>query len=180
MTVKAEHRSAATPRTGRPAPLRARNVLLASHDTAGSRAAECAALDALSEGGRLHHLVVVPEFWQSITGDGWRINASTEHAFCDYVEATIEREILAHLVRVNGEARLRGIQYSAGSKHGPLATCLIEAARESDFDLVVIGAPRPKRHPGLRSRMDLDKLTRSLDVPLVIIPHPAGRPPEAS
>ena len=56
-----------------------------------------------------------PEFWQSITGDGWRINASTEHQFCDYLEAQIEREILDHLVRVNAQARARGILYSAGS-----------------------------------------------------------------
>ena len=181
MTVKVEHRSAAPPRAGheRHALLLARNVLLASHDTVGSRAAELAALDAVAKGGRLHQLVIVPEFWQSITGDGWRINASTEHEFCNYVEATIEKEILTHLNRVSGEARLRGIEYSAGSKHGRLETCLIETARESDFDLVVIGAPRPRSSTGLRSRMNLDKLVRGLRVPLVVIPHPAGPASEA-
>jgi hypothetical protein len=181
MIEKTEHQSAAVPRTGRERqmPLRARSVLLASHDTAGSRAAERAALDTLLEGGRLHHLVIVPEFWQSITGDGWRINASTEHAFCGYLEATIESEILTHLARVNGEARSRGIQYSAASKHGRLETCLIEAAGGQDFDLVVIGAPRPRGHAGLRSRINLDKLARGLSVPLVIIPHPANGSSEA-
>ncbi len=143
-------------------PLRATSVLLASHDTDGSRAAERAALDAVVAGGRLHHLVIVPEFWQGMTGDGWRINASTEHAFCDYLEAQIEREIMEHLTRVNAEARSRGIGYSAGSKHGRLEDCLIAAAHEQAFDLVVIGARRPKGHPGLRSRIDLDRLTRGL------------------
>jgi len=181
MTVKVEHRPAALPRAGceRHTPLLARSVLLASHDTVGSRAAELAALDAVAEGGRLHHLVIVPEFWQSITGDGWRINASTEHAFCDYVEATIEKEILTHLSRVSREARLRGIEYSAGSKHGRLEACLIETSRESDFDLVVIGAPRPRGHAGLRSRMDLETLVRGLGVPLVVIPYPTGGSSEA-
>ena len=106
--------------------MRASSVLLASHDTDGSRAAERAALDALLEGGRLHHLVIVPEFWQGISGDGWRINASTEHAFCDYVEATIENEIMAHLTRVNREARRRGIEYSASAKTETLKNKLAE------------------------------------------------------
>ncbi len=156
----------------RRSPLRAASVLLASHDTTGGQAAERAALDALEVGGSLHHLVIVPEFWQSITGDGWRINASTEHQFCDYLEGQIEREILEHLGRVNARARARGIRYSAGSKHGRLEDCLIAASREGAYDLVVIGAPRPKGQPGFRSRIDLDKLTRGLRVPLVVIPHP--------
>jgi nucleotide-binding universal stress UspA family protein len=176
MSVKAQHRAAAPsssqPEHERPVPLRASSVLLASHDTEGSRAAERAAFDAVVRDGRLHHLVIVPEFWQSITGDGWRINASTEHLFCDYLENQIEREILEHLGRVNGEARARGIVYSAGSKHGRLEDCLIATTQEGDYDLVVIGAPRPKGRRGLRSRMDLDRLARGLRIPFVVIPHP--------
>jgi hypothetical protein len=152
--------------------LRASSVLLASHDTQGSRAAERAALDAVVEGGRLHHLVIVPEFWQSITGDGWRINASTEHLFCDYLEAQIEHEALEHMRRVNAAACARGIHYSAGSKHGRLEDCLIAASKEAHYSLVLIGAPRPKASPGLRSRIDLNKLVRGLRTPLVVIPHP--------
>jgi nucleotide-binding universal stress UspA family protein len=175
MSMKVEHRAAAPllrPERERYSPLRANSILLASHDTEGSRAAERVALDSVVEGGRLHHLVIVPKFWQSITGDGWRINASTEHAFCDYLEAQIEREIMEHLVRVNREAQSRRVQYSAGSKHGDLESCLIATAEESDFDLVVIGAHRPKGHHGLRSRIDFDKLARGLRVPLVVVPHP--------
>jgi nucleotide-binding universal stress UspA family protein len=178
MSVKAQHRAAAPSSSQpeheheRPVPLRASSVLLASHDTEGSRAAERAAFDAVVRDGRLHHLVIVPEFWQSITGDGWRINASTEHEFCDYMEAQIEREIMEHLARVHTAARARGIHYSAGSKHGRLEDCLLAASQEADFDLVIIGAPRPKGRPGLRSRLDLDRLARGLRIPLVVIPHP--------
>lgn len=157
---------------GGPVPLRASSVLLASHDTQGSRAAERAALDAVVEGGRLHHLVIVPDFWQSITGDGWRINASTEHLFCDYLEAQIERETLEYMAQVNAAARARGIHYSAGSKHGRLAECLIAASNEAHYHLVVIGAPRPKACPGLYSRIDLNKLARGLRAPLLVVPHP--------
>ena len=171
--------SPSRPEHDKTSPLRAASVLLASHDTDGSRAAERAALDAVATGGRLHHLVIVPEFWQGMTGDGWRINASTEHAFCDYLEAQIEREIIEHLSRVDVEARSRGIGYSAGSKHGRLEDCLIAAAHEQAFDLVVIGSPRPKGHPGLRSRIDLDRLVRGLRVPLVIVPHPGYGAPGA-
>ena len=175
MTAKSRERAAAA--TPRPAPIsrltvKAASVLLASHDTEGSRAAERAAFDAVAEGGRLHHLVIVPEFWKSITGDGWRINASTEHAFCDYMEAQIEREILEHLSRVHRAAEARGIQYSAGSKHGPLEDCLVAASEEAEFDLVIVGAPRPKGQPGLRSRVDLGKVARAIRVPLLVIPHP--------
>lgn len=182
MSTERDRRAVASPSRPvreRTSPLRAARVLLASHDTDGSRAAERAALDAVVAGGWLHHLVIVPEFWQGMTGDGWRINASTEHAFCDYLEAQIEREIMEHLTRFSLEARARGIGYSAGSKHGRLEDCLIAAAREQAFDLVVIGAPRPKGHPGLRSRIDLDRLTRGLRVPLVVVPHPGYGAPAA-
>ncbi len=176
MTAAIGHHRAAAPALQSephgPVPLRATSVLLASHDTEGSRAAERAALDAVVEGGRLHHLVIVPEFWQSITGDGWRINASTEHLFCDYLEGQIEREILEYMGRVNAAARARGIHYSAGSKHGRLEECLIAASKEAKYHLVVIGAPRPKTCPGLYVRIDLNKLARGLRAPLVVIPHP--------
>ena len=175
MSSDRDRRAVASPlrsESEKTSPLRATRVLLASHDTAGSRAAVRAALDAVVAGGQLHHLVIVPEFWQGMTGDGWRINASTEHAFCDYLEAQIEREIMEHLTRVSVEAQSRGIGYSAGSKYGRLEDCLIAAAQEQAFDLVVIGARRPKGHAGLRSRIDLDRLTRGLRVPLVVVPHP--------
>jgi nucleotide-binding universal stress UspA family protein len=175
MSTKVGHPAAeGLPRDGgeRSTLLAAESVLLASHDTEGSRAAEQVALDAVAQGGRLHHLVIVPEFWQSITGDGWRINASTEHDFCEYLEGRIEQEIMEHLTRVNRKAQWRGIDYSASSRHGRLEDCLIAAAEAADFDLVIIGAPRPKGHPGLRSRIDLNRLLRGLRVPLVVVPHP--------
>ena len=152
--------------------LRARSVLLASHGTDGARAAEAAALDIVAPGGRLHHLLIVPELWQGMSGDGWRINAITEHEFCDYLEAQLERETIVELRRVAGEAERRGITYSAASEFGALEQHLAAAAGKDHYDLIVIGAPRPKGLIGLRSRMRLDRLARMLPIPLLIVPHP--------
>ena len=159
---------------GRRSPFRVKCLLLASHDTDGARAAEQAALAAVEPGGCLHHLVIVPEFWRSMTGDGWRINASTEHAFCDYLEGQIDAEIRGHLSRVHAEARSRGLDYSARSEVGPLAETLIRIANAGEFELVMIGAPRPRRVGGLRSRMDLTALSRGLRVPLIVVPRPSA------
>jgi nucleotide-binding universal stress UspA family protein len=152
----------------------ARSVLLASHDTTGARAAEQAVLDGMAPGGAIHHLVIVPELWQGMTGDGWRCNGSNVRDFCDYLEGQIDREIEAHLSRVHAAAVARGLGYEASSRHGPLAECLIEEARRGDFELVVIGAPRPKGTTGLRSRMNVEKLMRGLPVPLLVVPHSAA------
>ncbi|KAB2846349.1 MAG: universal stress protein [Hyphomicrobiaceae bacterium] len=162
--------SAPEARGKRPSPFRVRSLLLASHDTLGARAAEEAAFDAVEPGGRLLHLVIIPEFWRSMTGDGWRINASTEHAFCDYLEGQIDAEIREHLRRVHARAQSYGIDYSARSEVGPLAETLIRVANAGAFELVMIGAPRPRKASGFRSRMDLTALARGLKVPLAVIP----------
>ena len=41
-----------------------------------------------------------------------------------------------------------------------------------EYDLVVMGAPRPKGVSGLRSRMSTDTVKRSLSTPLMIAPYP--------
>jgi nucleotide-binding universal stress UspA family protein len=149
-------------------------VLLASHGSAGARAAEAAAIALLADGGRLHHLLVVPELWQGMSGDGWRINASTEREFCDYLEGQIERETVAELKRVADAAARRGIAYSASSECGPLEATLAAVAAKGGYDAVVIGAPRPKGMTGLRSRLKVDVLMRMLAVPLIVVPHPGA------
>lgn len=156
-------------------PLAAQSVLLACHGSDGAMHAARMAIQSLAPGARLHQLVVVPEFWRHMSGDGWRINASTEGIFCDYLEGQIERETLDVLERVHGETANRGIAYSASSCCGDPAQALITAAAAGDYDVVVIGAPRPKGARGLRSRMDVEALMRGLMVPLVVVPYPRAR-----
>lgn len=173
--------AAVTPSEGaafgpRPLPLAAQSVLLACHGSEGAMHAASTVIASLAPGARLHQCVVVPEFWQHMSGDGWRINASTEGLFCDYLEGQIERETLDVLERVHAQAVARGIAYSASSCCGDPARSLIAAAAAGTYDLVVIGAPRPKGMRGLRSRMDVETLMRGLQVPLVVVPHPKARP----
>lgn len=158
-------------------PLSTSNVLLASHGSEGARAAEHCVLQGLAPGARLRHLLIVPEFWQHMSGDGWRINASTEHLFCDYLENQLERETLDELRRVHAQAAARGIAYSAASRSGPLDRCLAQEAATGAYQLVVMGAPRPRGTRGLRSRMDVAALLAALRVPLLIVPHPRAVQP---
>lgn len=155
-----------------PLALAARSVLLACHGSDGAMRAAETVIAGLPSGARLHQLVVVPELWRHMTGDGWRINASTEGLFCDYLEGQIERETLDILRRVHAMAAARAIAYSAASCCGDPARSVIAAARSGAYDLVVVGAPRPKGVRGLRSRMDIEALMRGLTVPLVVVPHP--------
>ncbi|MEW5965253.1 MAG: universal stress protein [Pseudomonadota bacterium] len=160
------------PAAGASLPLAARSVLVACHGSAGAMRAAEAVVSGLAPGARLHQLVVVPELWRHMSGDGWRINASTEGLFCDYLEGQIERETLEVLERVHALAAARSIAYSAASCCGDPARSVIAAANAGDYDLVVVGAPRPRGVRGLRSRMDVETLMRGLRVPLVVVPHP--------
>ncbi|MCW9001125.1 MAG: universal stress protein, partial [Rhodospirillales bacterium] len=133
--------------------LNVKRILLASHDTAGARAAEAAAFDLCVKGGHIVHLIVVPDFWKGMRGDDWLNNAVTQDRFGKYVEDQLEREMVEHVGRVSEEAARREIDYRAVAKQGKPAACLLEAADEVDCDLIVIGSPRPKGMEGYRSRM---------------------------
>ncbi len=149
-----------------------RSILLASHGSDGARAAEEAALDLLGEGGKLFHLVVVPDFWKGMTGDDWLNNAVTQARFGKYVEDQLVREIGLEVARLARAAEQRKIAYENGVSLGKPADCLAEAERSGTYDLVVVGAPRPKGTPGLRSRMSPETLVRALKTPLLVVPHP--------
>lgn len=152
--------------------MKARTILLASHGTAGARAAEAAAFALCEPGGRLRHLVVVPDFWKGMLGDDWLNNAAVHVRFGRYVEGQLEREIVAHAETVAAEAKRRNLGYDCEVRFGKPAECLVAVAGKGEFDLVVIGSPRPKGAPGLRSRMDTETLAKSLTIPLLTVPHP--------
>lgn len=147
-------------------------VLLASHGTDGARAAERMAFGLCRNGGQLHHLIVVPELWKGMTGDDWLNNGWTRDRFRNYLESELEGEIREHVKRVSDEAVERGVEYSAEVVVGDLDACLIKASGETKYDLVVIGSPRPKGTPGIRSRMKTEPLARALTSPLLIVPYP--------
>jgi len=148
-------------------------VLLASHGTPGAQAAEQAALDLCVEGGAsLHRLLVVPDFWKGMMGDDWLNNAVTQARFGKYVENQLARESADDIDRTVKEAEKRNVPFDFSVVFGKPADCLLQAAAEKDYDLIVIGSPRPKGAEGYRSRMALDPLVRALKTRLMIIPHP--------
>ncbi len=149
------------------------NIILASHGTPGAKAAEDAALELCSENSAsLHHLLVVPDFWKGMMGDDWLNNAVTRIRFGDYVENQLAGDAAREFSRLAKAAELLDVSYSHDIKLGKPADLLAEACGAGGFDLAVIGSPRPKGAPGYRSRMKLDALVRSLNVRLMIIPHP--------
>jgi len=148
-------------------------VLLASHGTPGARAAEQAAIDLCRESNAsLHHLLVVPDFWKGMMGDDWLNNAVTQIRFGDYVENQLTQDAANEIERIEKICKQADIPYSSAVRLGKPAVCLIDACVKKNYDIVVIGSPRPQGSPGYRSRMDLELLTRSLTIPLLTAPHP--------
>ena len=152
-------------------------VLLASHGTSGARAAEVVARGLCAPGGTLHHLLVVPDLWRGMMGDDWLNSVRTRIAFGDYLEGQLGREVAEEVARIAEQTRTLGLDYRPEVRQGRPVECLLAFSREVACDLVVIGAPRPKGTPGLRSRLDLELAARGLSVPLLIIPHPDARSP---
>lgn len=155
------------------AALESGRILLASHGTAGSRAAEQAALDLCREPGvDLFHLTVVPDFWRGMMGDDWLNNVSTRDAYCKHLESELAREIEQHRQAIEPQAALRGAHYHPRVVIGKPAECLLDLAAEINPDLIVIGSPRPPGTGGLHSRMEIEKLLKRLAASLLIVPYP--------
>lgn len=148
------------------------NILLASHGTEGAMAAEEMALSLCEEGAKLHHLLVVPTLWEGMTGDDWLNNGSTRDTFRRYLESELGKEVDEHCERISSQAKDRSITYTNDLIVGEPEECLLNVCKEQDFELVVMGSPRPRGKKGLRSRIPTESLTRSLSVPLLIVPYP--------
>jgi len=126
----------------------------------------------LDNGATLHQLFVVPDFWKGMMGDDWLNNAVTRSRFGDYVENQLARDAAIELERLAKRCKQAGILYSNVVRLGKPAPCLLSACEQDNFDLAVIGSPRPKGSSGYRSRMDLELLARSLTTVLLSVPHP--------
>ena len=150
----------------------ANHVLLASHGTDGAKAAEKMALSLCEKGAKLHHLLVVPTLWEGMTGDDWLNNGSTRNTFRRYLESELGQEAAEHCERISSQAKDKSVTYSNEVVVGEPDECLLETCKKHDFELVVMGSPRPKGIKGLRSRLKTDTLTRTLNIPLLIVPFP--------
>lgn len=147
------------------------SILLASHGTEGARAAESMAMKLCNKGGQVHHLIVVPTFWQGMTGDDWLNNGVTRDRFRRYLEDQLTAEVHEHQDRVSQSALEHDIHYSTEVILGEPDECLQQIIEKNNYDLVVLGSPRPKGKTGLRSRM-VTKSMRDLAVPCLLVPYP--------
>jgi nucleotide-binding universal stress UspA family protein len=152
--------------------LAATNVLLASHGTEGALAAEQMAFRMCGKGSHLHHLIVVPGFWKGTTGDDWLNNGSTRDTFRRYLEGELGREVDEHFERVGRAAIDQELDYTNDMVVGEPDECLLNASQRQQYDLIILGSPRPKGKSGLRSRMVTNALTHKLTIPLLIVPYP--------
>ncbi len=150
------------------------HILLSSHGTEGAQAAERMAVDLASKQTTLHHLIVVPDLWKGMMGDDWLNNGITRDRYARYLESELGREVEAHCQRVQTHTEDKGARYRKTVVLGKPEACLLSSCREADYDLVVLGSPRPRGTSGLRSRMATDRVARSLPVPLLMVPHPHG------
>ena len=148
------------------------NILLASHGTDGAKAAEQMAVSLCNKGGAIHHLVVVPTLWQGMTGDDWLNNGSTRNTFRRYLESELEQEVAEHCERISKQAKENDIEYTNEVIVGEPEECLLDVSKKQNFDLIVMGAPRPKGVSGLRSRMSTDTVKRKITTPLLMTPYP--------
>jgi nucleotide-binding universal stress UspA family protein len=149
-----------------------KNILLASHGTVGARAAEQKVFEICVGNIHITHLLVVPELWKNMVGNDWLSNSSTHKQFCDYLEAELGREIDQHIERVHGQLEHLGVSSTHTVVLGDPKKCLIGACKQSTFDLVVMGSPRPKELLGLHSRMVTNLVTNQLAIPFLVVPHP--------
>ena len=149
----------------------ANNILLASHGTEGAQAAEAMAFKLCKKGGHVHHLIVVPSLWKGMTGDDWLNNGTTRDRFRRYLENELSEEVEANKNRVSQAAESHELKYTSEVIVGEPDECLIKTSEKSEYDLIVMGSPRPKGKPGLRSRM-MTKITRKLPTPVFIVPYP--------
>jgi nucleotide-binding universal stress UspA family protein len=146
-------------------------VLLASHGTAGARAAEVQALASCAAGATLYHLYVVPDLWRGMMGDDWLNNVRTRIRFGEYLEGELANEADACLDRVAAACVEAGLVHEPLLRQGEPAACLLDAVSETACGLVVVGMPRARGEEGLRSRLALEPLVRGLRVPLLIAPR---------
>lgn len=148
------------------------HALLASHGTIGAKAAEHKAIHICPPGSCIHHLTIVPQLWNGMTGDDWLNNDWTRNEFCRYLEANIEKEISQHSLELKQTISEYGISYSHEIGYGDLANNIIQVSRHHQFDIIIIGSARPKYISGLKSRVAIKPLLSAIDKPILIVPYP--------
>ena len=147
-------------------------ILLASHGSEGAMAAESVSLELCDKEATIKHLIVVPELWKGMMGDDWLNNGVSRDRFGRYVESELGREVDEHCERIRRQVETHQYRYSNEIVLGEPDKCLVNACAAANYDVVVMGSPRPKGKSGLRSQMLTDYAIKSVVAPLFIVPYP--------
>ncbi|HBV21783.1 MAG TPA: universal stress protein [Nitrosomonas sp.] len=151
-------------------------ILLASHGTQGAIAAENMAVQICARQATIDHLIVVPEFWQGMTGDDWLNNGVTRDQFREYLQSELGREVDQQCDRLNQKITAHGLTCNSIILFGKPDEALLHRTKAYAYDLLVMGSPRPGGMPGLRglrSGMLTKKLTQAIPTTLLIVPYPS-------
>lgn len=133
------------------------------------------ALHVCAKAGTIDHLIVVPEFWQDMTGDDWLNNGVTRDLFREYLQTELSQEIDLQCDRLSRKVTAHALNYNQVILFGRPDKALQQYATTKAYDLLVIGSPRPcgiPRLPGLHSTMLTKKLIHAIRVALLIVPYP--------
>ena len=152
-----------------------KHILLASHGTTGAMAAENMALHVCAKAGTIDHLIVVPEFWQHMTGDDWLNNGATRDQFRAYLQTELEQEVDQQCDRLNQKVAAQALNYNRVILFGKPDDALLHYLTQQTYDLLVIGSPRPGKIPGLsglRSTMLTKKIMHVTRTAVLIVPYP--------
>lgn len=152
-----------------------KHVLLASHGTPGAVAAENMALRVCASEGMIDHLIVVPEFWQGMTGDDWLNNGVTRNQFNDYLQTELGKEVDQQCDRLQHKVSAHAFNYHSLIFFGKPDQALLECTKKQAYDLIVLGSSRPRRMPGLpvlRSTMLTKQLITAIQTATLIVPYP--------
>jgi len=155
-----------------------RHILLASHGTNGAIAAENMAIQVCAPQGRVDHLIVVPEFWQNMTGDDWLNSGTARDQFRDYLQTGLGQEIDQQCERIQKKITDHTRVYERIILFGNPEKALLHQANHTAYDLIVMGSPRKKgmrEKFSLRSTMFTQKLAQELQTALLIAPHPGNQ-----
>ncbi|MGH1536706.1 MAG: universal stress protein [Gammaproteobacteria bacterium] len=148
------------------------NILLASHGTVGARAAEQTVFDLCSSNTSITHLYVVPDLWRHMLADDWLNNQITQEQFGQYLESELQQEAEQNISRVHKTIENLDANYKYKLVFGDPEKCLLQASEEDDFNMVFTGSPRPRRVPGLRSRMIMNSFPSKLTSKHIQVPYP--------
>jgi nucleotide-binding universal stress UspA family protein len=146
-----------------------KHILLTTHGTPGARKAEVLAREwADRHGAKVTILSIINEAWGDMTCDDWLNTSTTRNTFGSYVAGEISREIGTLWDRLRQE--FQGVDIDFLSKAGKLEEVLVEAAREVDADVVIMGAWQQEQAPGFKDRFENRRLHPQMPCPLVVAP----------